>query len=74
MKSPLIKMKPKTKCLNPACKNHANSRGLCISCYNTASRLIQKGKTTWLAMERRGVCKKKSNTSQRVEWLLGLKS
>ena len=36
-----------SKCLVKACDGKAKSRGLCVSCYQSASKLVQTGKITW---------------------------
>lgn len=42
------------KCLNPDCGKPAGTRGLCGSCYSTASALVKDGTTTWAALEAKG--------------------
>lgn len=48
---------PKTAkeiCLMPECKSPQKYRGLCESCYQSASRLIRLGRTTWETLEEKG--------------------
>lgn len=42
-------------CLMPECTDaNVKLRGLCTGCYQSASRLIRMGKTTWQELEERG--------------------
>ncbi len=45
-----------TKCLNPICISGKNPalRGLCTSCYSSASRLVRIKRTTWDELEKNG--------------------
>lgn len=45
------------KCLRPECENVAAHRGLCLSCYQAARRLVALKKTTWEALIQRGKAK-----------------
>jgi hypothetical protein len=60
------------ECLNEACHNPPNARGLCRSCYNTASRLVREKKTTWAKLEKAGkalpLSQKKAGVT--TAWLL----
>lgn len=62
------------KCLRPDCKKDIYARGLCFLDYQSAARLVRKGKTTWRALERSGkatvrnVRGNKQNAS--AKWLL----
>lgn len=40
------------KCLRPECKKKAYGRGLCMSDYLAARRLVIAGKTTWAELEK----------------------
>lgn len=42
------------KCLRPGCKKPRFARGLCAGDYRTAYSLVQRGKTDWSSLERRG--------------------
>jgi hypothetical protein len=60
-KNESVKMTPAKKnhklrrCLNPNCHKEAKTvRGLCLSCYGAASRLVRIGKTTWGTLEANG--------------------
>ena len=44
-------------CLTPTCSRPSRTRGLCISCYVAASRLIKSGETTWSELESLGMAK-----------------
>lgn len=44
------------KCIAPNCVREVYSRGLCISHYNMASRLISQEKTTWVQLEENKKC------------------
>lgn len=41
------------KCLAPGCGGQAEYRGLCLSCYRAASRLVRLGKADWAELEQR---------------------
>lgn len=61
------------KCLNPNCNRHVASRGLCITCYQSAASLVARKKTTWEALEADGKIKPKiSRRSHIKNWLLGV--
>lgn len=63
-----------TKCLNPSCASKRSARGLCHACYQTASRLIRLGKTSWDRLESSGKCLPLSGPVERTKWLLGKQS
>jgi len=42
-------------CVVPGCSREATSRGLCGSCYLAASKLVKQGRTTWEALQARGL-------------------
>ncbi|MDE2469450.1 MAG: hypothetical protein KGL35_12065, partial [Bradyrhizobium sp.] len=42
-------------CIVPDCTRPAKMRGVCASCYQNASKLIQRGGTTWEELERLGL-------------------
>lgn len=44
------------KCMTPECKKLSISRGLCACCYQSAVKLVKKGKMTWRQMELAGFC------------------
>lgn len=43
------------KCLNPACKNEAKTRGLCAGCYAAMNVAIRMGIITWDSLMSRGL-------------------
>jgi hypothetical protein len=45
-----------TNCLIPDCVRPAKARGLCGACYAAASREIKAGRTTWVALIKKGFC------------------
>lgn len=45
------------KCLNPACEQPGNIRGLCAKCYQTARVLVTRKQTTWEKLEAAGKSK-----------------
>lgn len=42
-------------CSIPNCTRPAKLRGVCQSCYQNATKLVQRGSTTWEELERLGV-------------------
>ncbi len=44
----------KAKCLRTDCERPSASRGLCLSCYHSAQRLVKEGRTTWDTLEKAG--------------------
>jgi len=44
------------KCMNPKCSRKASTRGVCWTCYNTMSRMVKAGETTWKQLETAGTC------------------
>lgn len=44
-------------CMVPGCDRPAKVRGLCQKCHASAVYAIKTGKTTWLNLERAGLCK-----------------
>jgi hypothetical protein len=48
----------KQECINPTCGRMPIHRGLCVSCYQTALRLVKEEKTTWQKLEDSGKCEK----------------
>lgn len=46
-----------TACLAPGCQRAPKTRGLCLSCYQCASKLVKDGATTWEALEQAGKCR-----------------
>lgn len=61
------------KCLRPACKNVATTRGLCATCGKQAKFLVQTKLTTWEQLETAGRCRplgvRKASQDAR-DWLL----
>lgn len=47
-------------CCVPKCSRFAASRGMCQSCYVQARVRINRGDTTWAALEALGLAKKPS--------------
>lgn len=45
---------PREKCLQEGCGKAQTHRGLCLSCYRSASRLVRRGKITWEELEAAG--------------------
>jgi hypothetical protein len=43
--------------MTPDCEGHAVARGLCHACYESAFRIVRKGKTTWGELEDLGLVK-----------------
>ncbi len=44
----------KQKCVNPECsETEICARGLCESCYRSASRLVKQKRTTWEKLEKK---------------------
>ena len=62
------------QCIAPNCNREVYSRGLCISHYNMASRLVSQGKTTWIHLEENkkclGVKSKQGTRDGSKEWFL----
>jgi hypothetical protein len=50
-------------CIVPNCLRPAKLRGVCASCYQNASKLIQRGGTTWEELERLGLVKPRHDGS-----------
>ncbi len=70
---PVRAMNNKRKCLTPECTNFASVRGLCLSCYPIAARLVKEGKTTWLKLEKTKKCfpsKTNNIRSNKTNWFL----
>lgn len=47
------------KCVIEGCgrpRAEALKKGLCMSCYSRAKKMIDAGKTTWNELENRGLC------------------
>lgn len=63
-------MAPSRNCLNPNCTRKAAHRGLCLSCYQTARRLVTQKRVTWQELEQRGKCLKSKRKGRSIEWLL----
>lgn len=42
-----VATEPSEACMTPNCKNLAKTRGVCVSCITTMSRMIRTGGTTW---------------------------
>lgn len=59
----------KMKCLHPECEKQGHSRGLCLSCYMGARKLVASGKTTWGDLEQQGKCNK-STRMTKSKWFL----
>tara|TARA_R100000458_G_scaffold59951_1_gene73209 strand:+ start:29713 stop:29952 length:240 start_codon:yes stop_codon:yes gene_type:complete len=61
-------------CIAPNCERHVYSRGLCISHYNMASKLVSEGKTNWNKLEANGkvlpVKGKQGARDGSTEWFL----
>jgi hypothetical protein len=49
------------KCLIEKCERLSKSRGLCFSCYQTATNLIKDKKTTWEKLEELGLARKRQH-------------
>lgn len=49
------KQEAKPACLH--CSEDARARGLCATHYAVADRLVRAGRTTWKALERKGLAK-----------------
>ena len=45
----------KGECLAPGCRKPAQTRGLCVSCYSTATHAVRDGRTTWAYLIAEGV-------------------
>ncbi len=45
----------KGPCRSPECGKPVVARGLCITCYMQAQRMVRKGKVTWDELENLGV-------------------
>lgn len=43
----------KGKCLH--CRKAAKTRGMCVACYASALRTVERGQTTWAALEKSGM-------------------
>ncbi len=54
--------KPQDKCLVPACKKleAPDFKGLCVSCYASAKKVVDAGGTTWEAIAALGLCRLKT--------------
>lgn len=52
------------KCLVPACKKMEapDMKGLCVSCYSSAKKVVDAGNTTWEAIEALGLCRLKGKS------------
>ena len=61
-------------CIAPECIRETYSRGLCISHYNMASKLVSQGKTTWdILVENKkclGVKSKQGTRDGSRDWFL----
>jgi len=71
MSEQLLSTKP--PCLAPNCGTISGNRGLCASCYRTASYLVKEGKVTWDILEARGKAlprRKAGGLSTRAQWFL----
>lgn len=53
---PRKRKNPET-CTVHGCKEPAETRGLCASCYQSARRRVQVGDTSWEKLERTGLCR-----------------
>jgi hypothetical protein len=60
------------KCLNPNCRNHAHTRGLCSACYVRANEVVRAGLTTWEKLETtKKILPSQRQKSSTKKWLLG---
>lgn len=60
-------------CIVPNCTRPAKLRGVCASCYQNASKLIQRGGTTWEELERLGLVRPRhSGSGQRAALYIAL--
>lgn len=59
-------------CINPKHKHRATyARGLCVSCYRLAWRLVKEGLTTWLKLENAGKANPcRQGATQQRDWIL----
>ncbi len=62
------------KCLTPNCGKKPRTRGICNTCYITANRIVQLGKTTWEELEANGLCLKKAHRKARAAFLIAFQS
>lgn len=46
---PVTQQSSKSKCLTPECRKEGliAYKSLCLSCYSTAKKMVEAGKTTW---------------------------
>jgi hypothetical protein len=49
-----VETKKADLCIRPGCNSPAKIKGLCLSDYTSAARLVKKGKTTWEELEAKG--------------------
>lgn len=63
-----------SKCLAPDCNRPPKTRGLCLSCYQCASKLVKDGAVTWEALEQAQKCRAPyrggRGRSKKQEWFL----
>lgn len=53
------------KCKVRGCKNDSRARGLCVSCYGSANRMVHLGETSWEEMEQQGMVSRKQKSKFR---------
>jgi len=58
------------KCLYPACKSEAITRGLCRTCYNVAQRLVREGQTTFDKLQKEGKMLPSTRDRSKHNWFL----
>lgn len=58
-----VARRKKPKCLAPGCQREAKVRGLCTSCYVTATCKINAGETTWEQLMAAGLALERANAN-----------
>ena len=73
---------PPSKCLTPICegrtgkampKGDTGGRGLCKSCFQKASALVKRKKTTWEELEELGLARPKYASDYELQLLIARK-
>jgi len=59
-----------SKCLFTKCRNAAKCRGLCLTHYSTANRLVKIGRVTWKQLENNHKCTRAGAKYRSSHWFL----